>query len=125
MHLANPHPAKGQLQPRLGVSEPVIFTKERAEAAKQRLVRRSLNNLGPPKDLLEEDLIISDMSVYMGYLFELGYRDYESNYRKFREDLRTAIFQHLVCMQSKRRTEWNRKIAAMTETASAGSGSIN
>jgi hypothetical protein len=125
MHPAAQRPAKEQPKPRPGVSEPVIFTKERAEAAQQRLVRRSLNNLGPPKDLLEENLIISDMSVYMGYLFELGYHDYESNYKKFQEDLRTAIFQHLVYMQSRRRMECNRKIAAMTKTTSTGFGSIN
>jgi hypothetical protein len=110
---------------RSDIGEPMIFTKERAEAAKGRLVRRFLNRSAGPHDPLEENLVISDLADYMGYLFEMGYQDYDSNCGKLMEDLRAAVSEHLDNIRLKREKERERKMAIMMETLSHEAGRIN
>jgi hypothetical protein len=86
---------------------------------------RFLNRSAGPHDPLEEDLIISDLADYMGYLFEMGYRDYDSNCRRLVEDLEAAVSRHLDNIRLKREKERQRKMTIMMETASHEPRRIN
>lgn len=97
---------------RIRNQQSAIFTISTA-AAKERLMARFLTNPTGPLDLLEEEGIISDLAIYMGYLFEMGYRDYDSNYRKLMEELRAALSKHLDQIKLKRERQQERKFAVM------------
>jgi len=103
---------------RIRRQEPLIFTKERAEAAMQRLIERFLRRTPGPPDPLEQDLIIEDLSVCMGHLFELGYRDFDSNNRKLMEQLSAAVALRADRVRLERDERWERKMADMMRTVS-------
>jgi len=101
--------------------DPVIFT-IRAAAAKERLVERYIHKSDGPPDLLEQHSIIKDLADYMSYLFDLGYRDFESNNRKLVEDLAAAVSQRADREREKQR---ERKVAAMMQSSLPGPGCLN
>ena len=76
---------RGVKAPNAKIDKSVIFTKDRADEAKSRLMKRK-----PPITLNyteDEDQTISDASTYMGHLFENGYRDFDSNANKVVKDI--------------------------------------
>jgi hypothetical protein len=94
-------------------------------AARDRLVERFLRKSGEPPDFLEEDAIINDLASYMGYLFQLGYRDFESNLRKLTWDLAAAVSLRVERAQLEHLKQREHKIAAMMQTSSRGPVRLN
>jgi hypothetical protein len=88
----------------------------------ERLVERYIHKLAGPPDLFEEHHIINDLADYMSFLFDLGYRDFESNNRKLVKDLAAAISRRAEHEREKRRES---KIAAMMQSSSPGSERLN